>query len=279
MNEPDLAPIHRLLERLYETDKYPAIQICLRHRGEIVFHRAIGEYRPLDAPDTWRPADRDTRFLLFSLSKCVTATAMHILFDRGEICVDDPVHWYVPEFGRAGKEGITLRHLLTHTAGIPMVFWHLDDDLIADWDAVIEEICRQEPVHFPGRYTSYHVFSSGYILAEVLRRVDGRMIDEFLRDELLDPLEMETFDFGIDETFYDRTARVERVEDLPPRPVIAAASRILGVDLEEALAIVNRPVVHDSIIPAGNIIGTAEETSRFFQLLLDGGAYDERRLL
>ena len=258
------------LDELHATGKYPALQVCVRFRGDIVLHRALGEYRP-KAGGPSRETTLDTRFLIFSVSKCVASLAMHLLFDRDQVNVDDPVHWYLPEFGRHGKRHITLRHILTHSAGIPMIFWHLDDDLISDWDRIIGEICAQTPHHFPGRRTSYHILSGGYILGEVIRRVDGRDIQTFVAEEIRDACGMETFGFGLERDRWEQAAKVERVDELPPRIFTDALSRLIDVDVVEALAVINRDVVWESVIPAGNVVGTAEETSRFFQMLLDGG--------
>jgi len=275
------------LHQLHATGKYPALQACVRHRGEVVLHKTLGEFRPLnDSPDSAeaenlkpRPATHETRFLTFSISKCISAVALHILFDREQLHVDDPVHWYIPEFAQHGKEHVTFRHLLTHTAGIPMLFWHLDDDLIRDWDRIILEICQQEPAHFPGRHASYHILSSGFLIGETIRRVDGRDLRTFLREEIRQPMNLESFDFGAPHDAFDRVARVERVDRLPPRWIVNILSRTMDVDLEEALAVVNRPAVYDSVIPAGNIVATAEEVSRFFQMLLDGGVWNDHRIL
>lgn len=271
-----------LLDRLHATGKYPAIQACVRRHGRIVLHKAVGRYRPIGQPpgeQEWCEADLETRFLIFSLSKSVTAVAMHVLFDRGLVHVDDPVCWYIPEFAQHGKDYVTLRHVLTHTAGIPMIFWHLHDDLIRDWNRIVARICEQKPWHLPGRRTSYHVISGGYILGEVIRRVTGRDIRTFLRQEILDPLGFETFDFGIPPEWYPRTARPERVDRLPPPVTTNLLSRLLDVDLVEALSVMGRPVVFESIIPAANVVGTAEEACRFFELLLEGGALGGRRVL
>jgi len=279
MKRTQLDRANALLDDLHATGKYPALQVCIRHRGEIALHRALGSYRPLSDGNVERPATLDTRFLLFSVSKCVTATALHILFDREELSVDDPVHWHIPEFAQNKKEHVTVRHLLTHTAGIPMIFWHLDDDLIRDWDRIIAEICRQEPVYVPGRRTSYHTLSTGFLVAELIRRIDGRGPRKFLREEIREPMGLETFRYGMPPDGRDRTARVERVDDLPPRAFINVISRIIDVDLVEALSVINDPVLYDSVVPAGNIVSTAEETSRFFQMLLQNGTWKGREIL
>lgn len=278
MDPLKLEEARRLLLALHQTGKYPAIQICVRRHGQIVLHRAMGDFRPIGA-DERLPAQLSTRFLLFSISKSISATALHILFDRGTVHVDDPVYWYIPEFAQKGKKHITLRHILTHSAGIPMIFWHLHDELIRDWDEIVARICAQKPWYVPGRRTSYHIISAGYIIGEVIRRVDGRGIKQFLQEEILDPMGMETLSFGVDPSRYAETASCERVDRLPPGMITNLMSRVLDVDLVEALAVMNRPAVFESVIPAGNIVGTAEETSRFFQMLLDDGTYGDREIL
>ncbi|CAN0388985.1 unnamed protein product [Laminaria digitata] len=271
--------LRETLDQLHQTGLYPSLQVCVRHRGEIVFHEALGSYRSIDDQRRWQATTLETRYPIFSLSKCITATCMHILFERGQANVDDPVHWHIPEFAQNGKSQITLRHILTHSAGIPMLRWRLTDELIMDWDRIIRQLCISKPLYAPGRMTGYHLLSGGYILGEVIRRVDGRDPRQFLREEILDPLGFETFDFGIAPEWYDRTACSERVDPLPPRPLIKLANAIVQFDLEQGLAIMNRPAIFEAIIPAGNIVGNAEEVSRFFQLMLQGGEYGGERIL
>lgn len=274
-----LTHLHELLDELYDTGHYPSFQVCIRHRGEIVMHRATGRYRPIDDQSTWKDADLETRYPLFSISKSITSMAMHILFERGLLHVDDPVCWHIPEFAQHGKSHITLRHVLTHSAGIPMYTWKLTDDLILDWDRIIAELCATKRLYFPGRITSYHVLSGGYLLGEVIQRASGRSLSEFLRTEILDALGTETLDYGTPPERYATTACSERVEPLPRKSLMRLMNRSAGLDLADALAVMNRPAAFESVIPAGNIVGTAEETSRFFQMLLDGGIWQGKRIL
>lgn len=267
-----------LLDELNDSGRYPAIQVCVRRHGKVVFHEAVGRYRPIDA-NSWRPTDLETRFVMFSISKCITATCLHILFDRGVLHVDDPVSWYIPEFGQNGKEQVTLRHILCHQAGIPMILWNLSDEVIRDWDGVVETICEQRPWHVPGRRTGYHMISGGYILGEVLRRVDGRDLQTFLAEEIRGPMGLDTFGFGIESERFGQTACSEAVDRLPPQLLMRFVSNVLDVDLEQALAVMNRPVIFKTVIPSGNITGTAEECSRFFQMLLNDGTYGGKRIL
>ena len=139
--------------------------------------------------------------------------------------------------------------------------------------------CAAKRLYFPGRLTSYHILSGGYLLGEVIQRVTGTSLRDFLQKEFLDKLELETLNYGIAKERYHQTACSERVEPLPPTPIINLFNRLADIDLVEALAIMNRDAVFESIIPAGNIIGTAEETCRFFQMLLDQGRYKDTQLI
>ncbi len=267
-----------ILKELHATGKYPALQVCIRRHGEIVLHEALGDYRPV-AGGPRRRVDLDTRFAIFSISKSVTATLIHVLISRGQLDVDDLVQWYIPEFGANGKELVTLRHILTHQAGIPMIMWNLDDDLIRDWDGILQRIYDQKPWHPPGRRVGYHILSGGYVLGEIVQRITGMSLREFMHKEVLAPYGFETFSFGIDESEWGNTACSERVDRLPPSVAMRIVNKVTDVDVEKALAVMNRPAVFESVIPAGNIVGTAEETSRFFQILLNGGEMNGHRLL
>jgi CubicO group peptidase (beta-lactamase class C family) len=262
--------------RLYATGLHPAIALCVRRHGQIVIERAVGHLRgnaPSAAPDGRRtPIRHDSLFSFFSASKAVTAMLIHLLDERRLVHLDDPVAEYVPEFAQHGKGGITLRQLLTHRAGIPALpSTRVDGALLRDPDAIFALLCRARPLSIPGRRLSYHALTAGFVFAEVVRRVTGRDIRRFLRDEVLDPLGFASFDYGVPRERTDEVAENARtgLPTLPPHTWLV--ERAIGVDLERAVTLSNDEAFLTSIIPSGNIIGTAQEASRFFQLLLDGG--------
>jgi CubicO group peptidase (beta-lactamase class C family) len=277
LSQGDVDAIWRSVVRLYGTGLHPAIALCIRRRGHVVLDRAIGHLRgnaPRAAADTPRVLVRhDSLFNLFSASKAVTAMVMHLLDERGQLHLDDAVAEYFPEFGRHGKEGITLRHLLTHRAGIPAVPGAtVDLETISDHARLMEVLCEARPLSVPGRRLAYHALTSGFVLGEVVRRVTGRDLRQVLRDEVLDPLGFRSFDYGVP------PGRVSEVAEnaftglpaLPPQSW--ALERALGVGMREATELSNEPRFLTAIVPSGNVIGTAEEASRFFQLLLQEGA-------
>jgi CubicO group peptidase (beta-lactamase class C family) len=272
----DVDAIWASVVKLYATGLHPAIALCVRRQGRIVLERAIGHLRgnapnaPIDAPKI--PIRYDSLFSLFSASKAVTAMLIHLLDERRLVHLDDAVADYVPEFAQHGKGGITLRQLLTHRAGIPSLpSTCVDAALLRDPDAIFALLCKARPHSIPGRRLSYHALTAGFIFAEVLRRVSGCDIRRFLREEVLDRLGFNSFNYGVSSACTGAVAENARtgLPTLPPHSWFVA--RALGVGLERAVELSNDESFLTSIIPSGNIIGTAEEASRFFQLLLNGG--------
>jgi len=270
--------------RLYRTGLYPAVAFCLRRRGRVVLDGAIGHARgngPQDAPGTALiPATPSTLFPIFSASKAVTAIVIHLLNERGLVHLDDAVCEYIPEFGNHGKEWITIRHVLTHRAGIPTLPGvDVDLDLLLQPAKIIERLCEATPVWTPGRRLAYHALTGGFVLGEIVHRVTGRDIRRFLREEILDPLHFDAMDYG---------AAPEMLPDLAESvftgypiafPLSWVVRRAIGVPFQQACEIANDPRFLTAIIPAGNVIATANEASRFFQLLLSGGELDGVRVL
>jgi CubicO group peptidase (beta-lactamase class C family) len=275
--------IWKSVVRLYETRLQPAIALCVRRRGVIVLDRAIGHLRgnsPGDAKDMTRtPIRHDSLFNFFSASKAVTAMVIHLLDERGVVHLDDAVVEYFPEFGKNGKEDVTLRQLLTHRAGIPNVPQaRFDVGLLSDPERLLAVLCDAKPLSVPGRRLAYHALTGGFVLGEVVRRVTGRDIRHVLREDILGPLGFATFDYGVPAARVAEVA-VNAFTGLPSFPPQSwALERALGLGAREATALSNDPRFLTAIVPSGNIIGTANEASRFFQLLLEEGELDGVRV-
>ncbi len=276
LERADVDAIWSAVVRLYRTGLHPAIGLCVRRRGEVVLDRAIGHLRgnapgePRDAPRT--PVRHDSLFNFFSASKAVTAMVIHLLDERRMLHLDDAVVEYFPEFGKHGKDGVTIRQILTHRAGIPAVRdVPVDIDLLTDPQRLLAILCDAKPVSVPGRRLAYHALTGGFVLGEIVRRVTGRDLRRVLREEILGPLGFATFDYGVP------AARVGEVAEnaftgLPAFPPQSwALERALGLGVRAATEMSNDPRFLTGIVPSGNIIGTANEASRFFQLLLEEG--------
>jgi CubicO group peptidase (beta-lactamase class C family) len=283
LGQADLAAIWGAVERLYESGLHPALAFCLRRKGRVVLDRAIGHLRgnaPGDPKDAPKPLARpESLWNLFSASKAVTAMVVHLLDQRGLVHLDDHVADYIPEFGLHGKQWITLRHVLTHRAGIPAITGvGVDLEVLSDRKRILELLCAAHPVSVPGRRLAYHAITGGYVLGEVVERVTGKPLREVLREEILAPLGIKDFNYGVAR---DRLGDVAEnaFTGLPAMPPLSGfLRRSLGVGVEEATAMSNSERFLTAVVPSGNIVGTADEACRFFQMLLNGGELDGVRV-
>ncbi len=133
------------------------------------------------------PWARDTLVNFFSVGKAFTALVALRLVERGALDLDAPAHRLWPEFGANGKEGITLRHMLSHQAGLPAIREELPGGAMLDWDRMTAALAAQAPWWPPGTAHGYHVNTYGYLVGELVRRASGRTIGEILRDEIRRP--------------------------------------------------------------------------------------------
>ncbi len=274
-----VAAIWRAVERLYGSGIHPAMTLCVRRHGRVILDRAIGHAAgngPDDPPDGPKVlVTPDTPFCALSASKAVTAMVVHLLDQENMIRLDDPVCEYIPEFASHGKQWITIRHVLTHRAGIPnlppqvMRLERLDD-----LDEVMDILADAEPVSRAGRQLAYHAVTGGFILGELVRRVTKRSIREVLDDAIRRPLGFRWLSYGVAPADVPRvaTSYVTGPPVLPPFSYLFR--RGLGVGFQEAVAMANDPRFLTGLVPAANVVATADDFSRFYQLLLDGGTLD-----
>lgn len=225
------------------------IYVSIDHRR--IVDRAFGEASPGE------PMTREHLMAWFSSSKPVGALAIARLWEAGRLGLDDRVALHVPEFGVRGKEVITLRHLLTHTGGFRLlsVGWPKEP-----WERIIERICdsRLEPRWLPGRTAGYHRASSWFILGEIVRRLDGRPFETYVRDEIFEPLGMEDSWIGMPEELYDHyAARLAPVFDTGKEPSEPH-------DWHSRAAVTR-------CSPAGGAWGPISQLARFYEAMLAGG--------
>lgn len=275
--------IWRACVATYRTGLYPALALCVRRRGEVVLDRSLGHARgnaPYDPPDAERVvASPRTLFNLFSASKMVTAMLVHLCDQRGLLHLDDPVAHYLPEFGQLGKSRITLRHVLTHRAGIPNIPRQFADaGLLERPHEILALLSSQKPRWRAGRRLAYHALTGGFVLGAVVERVTGKPLRQVLRDELRAPLGFDGFDFGVPAARLPEVAVSAFTGPPVLPPVSQLMRRALSVDFVEAVRVSNDPRFLTAVVPAGNVVATANEASRFMQLLLDGGALDGVRV-
>jgi len=269
--------------RLYQTGLHPAIALCIRRRGQVIIDRSVGHIwgnGPNEAPGAIKaPATPDSLYNLFSASKSVTAMLIHLLDDRGQLHLDDAVVEYIPEFAGHSKRWITIRHVLTHRSGIPVLPpGGANLDLLTHPDRIVELLSDSKPTSRPGRRLAYHALTGGFILAEIIERVTGKDIRNVLRQEVLDPLGFKHFNYGVAPQEIDQVARHSFTGAKPRWPYSELLRRAIGVGIEEAVELSNDQRYITGVVPAGNIISTPNEASRFFQLLLNEGEMDGVRI-
>ena len=132
------------------------------------------------------PWERDTIVNVYSVTKTMTALCALVLADRGELDPDAPVARYWPEFAAAGKDGVLVRHLLSHTAGLPD--WDGPVEELYDWPAATARLAALAPQWEPGSAAGYHSLTQGFLVGEVVRRITGRSVGEFFAAEVAGPL-------------------------------------------------------------------------------------------
>lgn len=287
LTEEDIDEIWRSVEEIYRTRLHPAVALCLMRRGRVVIDRAIGHARG-NSPDD--PADADlvpakptTLYNIFSVSKAVTATVIHMLDEQGYLHIDDPVAEYIPEFARHGKEKITIRHVLTHRAGIPNIpARHGGKEglkALGDPDLALSILCEAKPTWRPGRVLAYHALTGGFILGEIARRVTGDDIRTVLRERILGPIGVERMSYGVKPEEIGLVAE-NAFTGFPPLPPYSwLLERSLGASIRDVGEASNDPRFLTGLIPSGNVIGTPADIARFFQLLLNRGTLDGVRIL
>lgn len=226
-------------------------QLCVIRDGQVVLDRSFG-------------CPRDALFLIYSASKPFAALLVHLLAQRGSLSLEDPVAAHWPEFSQHGKGSITVRHVLQHRAGVPVAGGLLRTMLhLTDWERSVRDSEQARARWPPGKVPAYHFVTYGFILGELVRRVTGRPLRDFLTSELLAPLGLDDIHLGLPSKLWLRHVPV-RAEH--------ATERINEL-------VFNRRKFRQAVIPAIGISTTAYQLARFYQMLLRGGELDGVRVL
>lgn len=268
----------------YRSGVHPAIQVCVRREGTVVLDRAIGHARgngPKDPPDAEQePATPGTPFTIYSGAKAITAFVVHLLHERGLLDIELPVASYIPGYDRHDKGEITIAHVLAHRAGVPNLPREaLGLDRIDDREWLVGLLCDAKPFARPGRLLAYHAVSGGFILGEVVRQVTGRSIREVLAAEILDPLGFRWTNYGVAPADVERVALNYVTGPLTLPPLSTLLTRALGSPLDDLVDATNDERFMTAVVPAANTVTTANELSRFYELMRRGGELDGIRVM
>jgi CubicO group peptidase (beta-lactamase class C family) len=268
----------------FRSGVHPTVQVCVRRKGAVVLDRAIGHARgngPGERGEAERiPATPDTPFCVYSSSKAITAFVVHKLCERGLIGLDDPVARHIPGYERHGKDDITIGHVLAHRAGVPNLPREvLSLDYIGDREYLCDMLCDAKPFAKPGRLLAYHAVSGGFILGEVVHRVAGKDIREALAEEFLEPLGFRWTNYGVAAADV-HSVGLNYLTGPPTLPPLSnLLSRALGAGLQEVVEVSNEPAFLTAVVPAANVVTTANELSRFFEVMRRGGELDGVRVM
>src|SRR5215472_4634377 len=167
--DPRFERVAEEFERNFNERGEVGASVCVRLAGETVVDLWGGSADPA----TNKPWVEDTITLVWSATKGATALCAHMLASRGLLDLDAPVSRYWPEFGQAGKEGITVRMLLNHQAGLAALHQPVPPGAFCDWELMVSMLEKEEPWWKPGSMHGYHGFTFGWLVGEVVRRVSG----------------------------------------------------------------------------------------------------------
>lgn len=261
---------------LFEEPQERGMALCVQVGGETVVDLWAG-VADKDGQQAWHS---DTILNLFSCTKTFTAVTALQLVGEGKLELDAPVARYWPEFAAAGKDKITLRHLLSHQAGLPALHEMLPAEALYDWQAMTTALAAEQPWWPLGEGHGYAPITYGWLVGEVLRRVEGRGPGESIVARTAKPLGLD-FHVGLADEEFDRVAIISRGKG---NFGDAAAQRLLKTMMSEPAAMSTRAFTNPPSImtstnkpewrrmqqPAANGHGNARSLAGFYSGLLDG---------
>ena len=182
--DPRFRSIRDVFEKNLKAGLDLGASVAFTLNGELVVD-LWGGHLEFDRKDEWQ---RDTLVNLYSTTKGMTAICAHRLLEQGKLDLDAPVAQYWPEFGKAGKEKLPVRYLLTHQAGLPALRKPLPKGTLYDWDRMTSALAEQEPWWEPGTKHGYHAMTFGFLVGELVRRVSGQSLGTYFREQVAEPL-------------------------------------------------------------------------------------------
>jgi CubicO group peptidase (beta-lactamase class C family) len=229
---------------------------------------------------TGRKVNSETLFNVFSVTKAITATALHIQAERGLVSYDAPIARYWPEFGAHGKDNATVTDALNHRTGLPEMPAGVTPEQMADYDWMVDALAKMKPIFEPGTTNAYHSYTWGWIVSEIVERTDPkqRPFRQFVADEIATPLQITDLWMGLPPEDEPRVARMTNTHTS-----VADQSTLRGRTMPEAVAgtedIFGQSIIRRAVIPGAGGIFKATSVARFFALLAGEGELDGVRLL
>ncbi|MEO0493163.1 MAG: serine hydrolase domain-containing protein [Actinomycetota bacterium] len=243
-------PVRAALGANFDEDAELGASAAVIHRGRVVCDVWGGSA----SVDGERPWTADTIVNLWSTTKTVAALAVLSLHDHGALSVDDPIARHWPEFAAAGKGEVTIRHALTHLAGLHEFRPPLEHATMFDWDECCARLAAQPLIWPAGEAFAYHAFTHGFLLGEIVRRVTGQTMGDWIRSELTEPNGID-FHLGVPEHVWPRIAETDHAA-MPP-----------SNDGPDRVADVNTARWRAAEFPSSNGHGNARSVAELLSLL------------
>ena len=270
--------VQKAIDEMVESGAERGLQVTMYRHGKLVVDAVAG----VADPESGRPYTSATPVYCYSVCKAAASTLIHMLVERGRFSYDTPVAELWPEFAAHGKQSVTVRHVLNHTAGVPGVPLTTTIEDLCNWDTMCAAIADSDLWWEPGTKIGYHAYTFGYIVGEIVRRATRKPISQVLREEICAPLGIaDELYFGMPRSEHHRLAVLEdaptppgfQMPELPPDlPMFKAAP----MSLFPNAAFGNR---HDTLaadIPAGGKASSRAIAKMYAALL---GEVDGMRLL
>lgn len=275
---PRFEPLRQVFTQLIDSGQDLGASLAVTVDGELA----------LDLWGGWadeartRPWQRDTITCVFSTTKTMLALTALVLVERGQLDLDAPVARYWPEFAAAGKSGVLVRHILSHTAGLSGWEQPVSLEDLYDWDKCTTLLAAQAPWWTPGTASGYHSYTMGFLVGEVVRRISGRSCGRFFAEEIAGPLGAD-FHIGLPRSEF---ARVANVVPWPPQPLVDATTDPSSVKFKtmtngvlKDLRDVWSDAWRQADLPAANGHGNARAVARLQAVVANGGEVGGLRLL
>lgn len=271
---PGFEPVREAFAANFQRGDDVGAAFAATRNGEFVVDIWAGEAAP------GRAWERDTIINVYSTTKTMCALTAHLLADRGELDFARPVAHYWPEFAAGGKAGVTVAMLMSHSAGLSGFKEPLTKDDLYDWEKITGLLAAQAPYWEPGTAPGYHAMTQGYLVGEVVRRIDGRTLGTVFRTEIAEPLGAD-FHIGLPES------EDHRVADLIPPPKGGSIAAVSQSWLTQNMAS-NPPVDpletrtrawRGAELPAANGHGNARSVALVQSLVANGGEVGGKRIL
>jgi CubicO group peptidase (beta-lactamase class C family) len=272
------AVVRQAIDAAVAAGREIGVQVAAYRGNELV----VDTWGGLADETTARAVDGDTLFNVYSVTKAVAATALHIQAERGHIEYEAPVSRYWPEYGKHGKEKTTVRDVLTHRAGVPQMPAGVTPERMCDWQWMTAAIADLEPLAPPGSKTLYLSMTYGWLVGELVRRTDPahRSLGRFVREELAKPLGITDLWIGIPDAVENRIAK--QTDAMVPVPLAYIPPLFLAsMPPQVALhpSVFERADVRRAEVAGVGGIFNARSEARFWALLANGGELDGTRLL